>query len=723
MISYIRAVAVVVYSIFLVFSGVFSGYGKTKDTVNLQLKWTHQFQFAGYYAAQIKGYYAAEGLEVIILDNSQKKDVISEVAEGNSQYGVTEADIISRYVQKTPVKVLAAVFQHTPYAIISPKHKKITKPTDLSGKKVMVGLGISNFTIRALLHNEGIPLDSVKILPFNKEIFLAHDTVDAIVAYKTSTPIELRRLGIESSVIQPADYGVDFYGGILFTSDEEVKKNAGRVEKFLSASLAGWEYALQHPEEIIDYVLTLPGVKENGIDRAFLQEEALIMNELIRPNLVEVGHMNKGRWAFILKNHKELGLIESDKDISELLYEPEDKSSAYSDILICIIVFLLIFAFVFIIRSVLIKRTLMVEKEKLQEADFKSRFNEESIQLILEHSGIILWNWNVVNHTFSVYGNEQLDNKIETIDDFKLLISTNTLSKFDLFLDLMPNDFSDEVLVKVNEKYEWRLLTIKARSYDPETNAPINYTGMLTDISDLKRKEEYLEKISNELQKTNTELEKFAYITSHNLRAPVVNLESLVKFYDYDAKDATVNNDLVTKMDESVRRLKSTLEDLVEVVSKKSEAIHLEQFSIKEEILNLFHRLGEGQEHLDVYIEFAEIAEIVHSKSHFRTIFENLISNSIKFRKPEGILKVRVKSFDAGDYVGIEIEDNGIGIDMEKNKQKIFGLYQKFQMGIEGKGLGLFIVKSQVESLDGKIEVNSKLNIGTTFRIYFRKQT
>ncbi len=712
--------AIIIFLYFLLISDL-SGYAKD-DTVKLQLKWKHQFQFAGYYAAQLKGYYQEEGLKVIIEEYKQGRSIVKDVLDNTAQYGVYSCDILLDFDQGKPVKVIASIFQHSPYVIISPKDKKITKPTDLSGKKVMTGRGMRVIALQTLLTHEGISLDSVTILPYNRELQFSNKQIDALIAYKSTTPIVLKRAGFQLSIIEPSDYGVDFYGDILFTSSQEIDKHPDRVEAFRKASLKGWEYALEHPEEIANYILGLPGVKERGIDKQFLLDEATVITELIRPNLVEVGHINKGRWNFIYKSYKELGRVKGDKDLQKFIYSPDNIEKEHRRILVLIIIFLVFFVLLFILINIIIRRNLKLKEEKLQEADSKSRFNEESIQIILEHAGIILWNWDVSSYRFSIYGNEAIGAKIKNIEDFRALIHTKTLDKFDLFLDLLPNDFSQEILMKIDDEYQWRLLTIKARNY--VNNRPISYMGMLIDISDIKKKQTHLEKLSKELKKSNVELEKFAYITSHNLRAPVVNLESLMNFYNYDAVDIANNNDIVSKMEISVKRLKETLDDLIEIVSKKSEKLTLENVNIKNELFNLIHKLDslKKESNIQITTDVPEELNIICSKKVFHTIFDNLITNSVRFKKPDIPLKLTCRSFDTEEYVVVEIEDNGVGIDMERNAEKIFGLYQKFQPDAEGRGIGLFIVKSQVESVDGKIEISSKLQEGTTFRIYFRKQ-
>lgn len=696
------------------------------DTITVQLKWKHQYQFAGYYAAQIKGYYKNENLYVNFRESSKDIDVANAVISETADFAIAGSEVILDYVNNKPIVVLASIFQHSPYVIISRKEKKITKPTDLAGKVIVAAKGQGLLLLQALLRNEGIPLDSLKILTPLRNPSLEDTTIDAITAYKSDKPGELEAVGIETSIIDPADYGIDFYGDVIITSKEQTLSSPELVERFLSASLKGWKYALQNSSEISDYILTLPGVKKRNIDKEFLLKEAKMIHSIVRPDLVEIGHMNRGRWENILKSYEELGVIPKTKarNLDDFLYHPEEQSSRYVKRLVFICSVLLIIALFFLIRNILIKFTLKTEQQKLLQADIKGKISEDTINTILEHAGIILWNWNVVNSEFVAYGHENnvdFETKnLNSIEDFRTLIHPDTSKKFDLFLSLLPDNFSGEVLVKINNTYQWYMLTAKVRERD-EHNNPVDFLGLLIDISGLKKKEENLDKLSNELKKTNSELQKFAYITSHNLRAPVVNLGSLIEFYDHSSEDKESNTEIVQKMSVSVNQLKTTLEDLIDVVSKKSEDLNFQKIDLFEEIEKIIKKLKLNP-FLIVEYDFSQIPQIEYPVKYFHTIFLNLVLNSSKYKNPEKPAEIKIRSYDADEYTAIDFSDNGIGIDLEKNKEKMFGLYQRFHPEIEGKGIGLFIIKSQIESLDGKIEVKSKLKLGTTFTVFFRKR-
>ncbi|RZJ39866.1 MAG: hypothetical protein EOO19_16375, partial [Chryseobacterium sp.] len=341
------------------------------------------------------------------------------------------------------------IFQHSPYVIISRKEKKITKPTDLAGKTIYAAKGQGLHLLHSLLKSEGIPLDSVTIKTPLRNPSLLNDSVDAITAYRSGKPIEMEALGYGVSTIDPADYGVDFYGDVLITSKENIENNPEKIERFLAASLKGWKYALQHPDEISDYILTFPEVKERNVRKDLLMKEAKMISSLVRPDLIEIGHMNRGRWENILKVYGDLAVIPEAKrntDLEDFLYHPEEQSFKYLKRLIVVSAVLLVIAFFFLIRNILIKLNLKKAREKVVQANLKDKISEETINTILEHAGIIIWNWNVTNGEFVAYGGEDKDDfvtkDLKSIGSFKALIHPDSVRKFDLFLNILPDNLS-----------------------------------------------------------------------------------------------------------------------------------------------------------------------------------------------------------------------------------------------------------------------------------------
>ncbi|MEJ8842507.1 ABC transporter substrate-binding protein [Lacibacter sp. H375] len=279
--------------------------------MRLHLKWWHQFQFAGYYAAQLKGFYEAEGLNVKIIPANKSHPPVKAVLNLDADFGVTASDIILNHAKGDKVMVIAPIFQHSAYTVIALSSSNINTPADLVGKRIMASEDQGWVQLQALFLKEGIPLDSLKVIPHSwNNLDLINGNADAMTGYISVEPKQLENLGAHAHTILPVSYGIDFYGDLLFTTTSVVKNNPELVEKFKRASFKGWEYALKKPDELADYILTLPGVKERNVTKEQLLYEADQMQQLILPGLVEIGHMNEGRWKHILDIHQTLGLID-----------------------------------------------------------------------------------------------------------------------------------------------------------------------------------------------------------------------------------------------------------------------------------------------------------------------------------------------------------------------------------------------------------------------------
>jgi signal transduction histidine kinase len=228
------------------------------------------------------------------------------------------------------------------------------------------------------------------------------------------------------------------------------------------------------------------------------------------------------------------------------------------------------------------------------------------------------------------------------------------------------------------------------------------------------------------LTKSNSKLEKFTHIASHNLRAPVLNLVSLTQMQKETGLPVELKEEIFDKIHLCVVQLDGTLKDLLEIVASKAEG------KIKSEVLNLeeeFNQILNSIENqvqdsgLQVEVDFSDVSTIYFPKPFLNSILLNLVTNAIKYKSAERRLMIKLKSETKNGQSLLHFSDNGIGIDLEKFGDKIFGLYQRFHTHAEGKGMGLYIIKSQVEAMGGTIEVESKPNQGTHFRICFDAKT
>lgn len=288
------------------------------DKVRLQLKWEHQFQFAGYYAAKEQGYYRQAGLDVEIIPGKPDDDPMQRVLQGKAEFGVGTTDLLLLREKGEPVVALAAIFQHSPLALMSLKKDGLQSIHDLAGRKVMIEPGAAE--LFAYLRNEGVSSDKLMLLPHSSKVQdLISGKVDAMSMYVTVEPIDLEDSGKDYVIYSPRAVGIDFYNDILFTTENLIKQQPELVKAFREASLKGWEYAMQHPEELIRLIYTRYGQRKS---LEHLRFEARQMVPLLQASLVEIGHMNPGRWRHIAEVYAGLGMMKPDFDFTGFLYEP-----------------------------------------------------------------------------------------------------------------------------------------------------------------------------------------------------------------------------------------------------------------------------------------------------------------------------------------------------------------------------------------------------------------
>ncbi len=293
---------------------------KELQLIDFQLRWKHQFQFAGYYAAIAQGFYREEGLQVRLHEGAPGVTPVEEVLSGRAQYAESNSELLYERLHGKPLVALAAIFQHSPSVLLARADTGIRSAHDLLGKRVMLMSAQTDADFLAMFRSEGMDTANIQLQPSSYAIEdLASGKVDAFNSYLTNEPYLLQQLGIDYVVISPSTYGIDFYSDILFTSEQELTEHPERVAAFRRATLRGWHYAMDNPEEIIDLLLSQYQVPKS---RAHLQFEAQVMRSLILPDLVEIGHMNPGRWQRMAEAFLEQGMVPDTSELAGFSYDP-----------------------------------------------------------------------------------------------------------------------------------------------------------------------------------------------------------------------------------------------------------------------------------------------------------------------------------------------------------------------------------------------------------------
>jgi signal transduction histidine kinase len=223
-----------------------------------------------------------------------------------------------------------------------------------------------------------------------------------------------------------------------------------------------------------------------------------------------------------------------------------------------------------------------------------------------------------------------------------------------------------------------------------------------------------------ELVEQNNQLEQFAFIAAHNLRAPlarIMGLSHLLKM----AADKPERENIMGKLSSSTNDLDNVIKDLNAILEIKKHTSNLIQVDLKSALDLVNKTLEKEYEDTNAKITSKIGVQSVYAVAPYvESIFYNLLSNAIKYRHPDRDPIIDINVYPDGEYICLKVRDNGLGIDLQKHGQQMFSLYKRFHLHMEGKGLGLYLVKSQVVALGGKIDVQSEPEVGTTFFVHFK---
>ena len=293
---------------------------QAKETVTLQLKWHHQFQFAGYYAAVEKGFFAEEGLDVKLLERDQNRNNIIQVLSGEADYGIADAALLLYQTHQTGVRIVAPIFQHSPNVILTLASADIRSPQDLVGKRIrFYNNEAEGFPIMAMLDKYNVLEQGIVRQPYTTDFgVLARGETDAIYGYSTNEPYVLREQGVDVHVLNPVHFGIDLYGDMLFTTEHEVSQNPERVQAMRRAVIRGWEYALDNKEELVQLIYEKYSQRKSI---AALRYEAQALEQVISRFTVPLGTLDRGRLEHMSRLFAKHGLLDRDFSVESYIFD------------------------------------------------------------------------------------------------------------------------------------------------------------------------------------------------------------------------------------------------------------------------------------------------------------------------------------------------------------------------------------------------------------------
>ena len=330
-----------------------------------------------------------------------------------------------------------------------------------------------------------------------------------------------------------------------------------------------------------------------------------------------------------------------------------------------------------------------------------------------------------VNPAFSImsgYDSNEIIGKSPTI--FKGPNSDN--QEYEKLLNAIKNKEECQVetisYTKNKEEYWVTFSMLPVYNSDGELS---HWVSIQRDITEEKKQEVEKEQLIRELTQNNKDLQQFSYITSHNLRAPLSNLTGLLNLIDDIPIENEELKEILDGFNKSTHLLNDTINDLVKVIIiKDNPSIEKEDVMLKDIFENVFSQLDFliGLHKPIIKFNFDEVSLLNTNKAYLESILINLLTNALKYKSETRELKINITAKQLENKVLLIFNDNGIGIDLERNRDKVFGLYQRFHDYPDSKGLGLYLVKSQVETMGGTISIDSQVNIGTTFTLTFKNK-
>ncbi|WP_298304137.1 PAS domain-containing sensor histidine kinase [Flavobacterium sp.] len=356
--------------------------------------------------------------------------------------------------------------------------------------------------------------------------------------------------------------------------------------------------------------------------------------------------------------------------------------------------------------------------------------NEIRNQFAVSASGIGIWDWDLVTNQV-YYSQESL--KILEMDDFSFAISTPEEwdekvhpDDRDLYFGNIKKHFENEIpyyetchRILCNGKYKWILDRGKVVLRDDE-GKPLRIVGTHTDISSQKEREQNLEETIVLINNQKNKLLNFAYIVSHNLKNHAGNLGTLIKLNENKMFE---QNEFLSYIKTVSNELSSTIDNLSDLIKvQNNQNINKEQLNLNVYLKKVFNILMEDVHHSKVNIvNLVSIDETVFfNPAYLESILLNLTSNAIRYSSPDREPKITYSVYSVDGYKVLKIEDNGVGIDLERYGDHLFGLFKTFHSNKDSNGIGLHITKNQIEALGGKIEVESTVDKGSVFKVYFK---
>lgn len=762
-----RVIAVSLLMLFLcsnVFQAASYAEGSTgiPDEVTLQLRWEHQFQFAGYYAALWEGYYEDYGLKVNIqsgIDDSGNVIISPEaVSTGQADFGVGGVDILLAVDKGHDLKIVSTFFQRSPVAYYMLPETHFNSIYDFTKLNVARREhDLLDIELQAMLINEGI--DPFQNAPIPKDVVVTFDDLNSgkfevIPGYLDTIAYQAHLIDEDLKAVRPIEFGIDFYGDSLFTSESLAKSRPKLVERFRKASILGWKYALENPEEmaqrIADHYYKDSRNYLEFVDFNTFQSEKV--SELTLYPVVEIGNMNPYRWASMIEYLTALELIEANIDTDDLLFDynqiQKEKSDLYIKLYQSLLAFIAIaglFGYIWYMsrKNLKLQSEIQYRKEAEQRISisrnrYERMFNSSFLGITVTDINGKLLNTNDKWAEMTGYSHDELLD----MNIFDILSPESKAAGKEQFKKLRDKEVKEIVLErkylrKDHSEFWGQLYMTSIR--DPETKAA-NFLGMVHDITEKRLQREAAERAEAMLiyQARQAAMGEMVGNIAHQWRQPLNNLglilTNIEDAYKYDDLDADTLYDSSARAKSLITQMSDTIDDFQDFLNPNLDA---ESFDLEDMIDNVVELIQDNIKINKISLtRTGRINAIIKGqKNQLAQAIFNLVNNAVdairlsNAENRELVLHTELKrqvietsteshasAKEERFYAAVQIEDHAGGIPKDVLGE-IFEPYFTTKSKEDGTGLGLYITKSIVEnSFDGRVHL-VQTSTGSLFEI------
>jgi PAS domain S-box-containing protein len=713
------------------------------EPVTVQLKWQPQFQFAGYYAAQEYGFFREEGLDVTLVPGGSDIAPLTEVLEGRAEYAIEAGELVYYRLQGKPVVALASIFQHSPAVLMTDGKAGLRTPHDLAHKRIGMTVGGRPIVeIAAMFVNEGVSMDALALQPNHPGMAaLLAEQVDAEYGYMTTEPFFNQQAGRDIHYLQPINYGVDFYGDTLFTSERQVQEHPTQVAALRRAVVRGWQYALENPDDTIELLLK----RYPSLNREALQFEAERIRDLVKPDIVKIGHMNTERWRRMADTFVKLDMVKDTSALDGFLYDPDQKPD-YRWLWWLLSGFGLIALLGFVGSGVVAwvngrlqeKNTLLQRAMKAKDtSEGLLQESQRSLQSLIGNLPGMAYrchndaDWSMI---FVSEGCEAL-----TGYPADWLIASQRLT----WTALIHPDDRDEVAAVVVQastaRHPFQLsYRIKHRagnwcwvweqghciSYDA-AGQPLLLEGLIMDITSQVDAQQKLQQAKAQADAAIRAKSIFLANISHEIRTPLNAVTGLAALLQQESLQGK-QREYAQQLQSSSKLLLGIVEDVMDFSCIEAGEVVLRPvpFNLQGILQSIRHIVQDSITAKGLVFRLEVQGDIpavlVGDPLRLSQILNNLLVNAVKFTHKGSISLHVCQSLPMTDTIRLQfsVRDTGIGIPANQ-RESLFEPFVRIDSGeheaVQGAGLGLSISRHLVELMGGTISVESIPGVGSEF--------